>query len=144
MRRKPQNSHAHCNTPGALARRKSGNEARSIAGPSPVYPTQLRAAEPTGEYVELLWRGQLIRWEFGHPFPPRLGANPRCDQACVLVGDQVLIDAAGLVRIFDELREAVAPAMSRRALAGLQDGYSVQDEDECMAMEAADPSGITR
>lgn len=137
MRRKPQNRHAHCNTPEALARRKDGNEARSIAGPAPIYPLQRKAGEPTGEYVELFWRGQFVRWEFGNPFPPRPGHRPRCDQASVLVGDQVPIGAAGLVAIFDALRDAVAPAMSLRAIAGLQQGYSAQYEADAAAADGA-------
>lgn len=120
--------YAGCNTPAALARRKAGNEARSRARPAPIYPAAVCAGQPTGEYVEAFWRGQLVRLDLGRPYPPRPGHRPRCDQASVLVGDQVLIDAAGLVVILDELRsQLIVRTMPLRALA-VADGYSARDE----------------
>lgn len=125
---------ARCNTPQALARRKAGSEARSIAGPAPIYPAAVRPGQPTGEYVEAFWRGQLVRLELGCPYPPKAGKRPRCDQASVLVGDQVLIDAAGLTAIFDELRaQLTVKAPSLRALSTMQQGYSERDETDAMS-----------
>ena len=122
------------NTSAALARRKASNEARSIAGPAPIYPDAARPGQPTGEYVEAFWRGQLVRLELGRPYPPKASKRPRCDQACVLVGDQVLIDAAGLTAIFDELRaQLTVKAPSLRALAGMQQGYTERDEADAAA-----------
>ena len=132
MRRKSQ-TFARFNAPAALAKRKSDAEARSIAGPAPIYPDDVRAGEPTGEYVEAYWRGQLVRLELGRPYPPSPGRRPRCDQASVLVGDQVLIDAAGLVVILDELRaQLTARALPLRSLAGMQERYSARDEVDAM------------
>jgi hypothetical protein len=132
MRRKSQ-KFARFNAPPALAKRKAAAEARSIAGPAPIYPDEVRAGEPTGEYVEAFWRGQLVRLELGRPYPPSPGRRPRCDQASVLVGDQVLIDAAGLTAIFDELRaQLTVKALPLRALVGMQQGYTERDEADAM------------
>lgn len=117
------------NAPAALARRKAGKEARSMAGPAPNYPAAPRPGQPTGEYVEAFWRGQLVRLDLGRPYPPKAGKRPRCDQACVLVGDQVLIDAAGLTAIFDELRAQLAvKSPSLRMLAQMQEANTARDE----------------
>lgn len=133
MRRKSQ-KFATFNAPQALARRKAKAEAHSIAGPAPVYPDEVRAGQPTGEYVEAYWRGQLVRLDLGRPYPPSPGRRPRCDQASVLVGDQVLIDAAGLVVIFDKLRaQLTARALPLRALATMQQGYTERDEADAEA-----------
>ena len=135
----PRKSHrsarlAAYNTPAALARRKASNEARSIAGPAPVYPDAARPGQPTGEYIEAFWRGQFVRLELGRPYPPSAGKRPRCDQASVLVGDQVLIDAAGLTAIFDDLRaQLTARAPSLRAMVAMQQGYSARDEADAEA-----------
>jgi len=123
--------------PAALARRKASNEERSIAGPAPLYPDAVRAGLLTGEYVEMLWRGQFVRLDLGRPYQPRPGHRPRCDQASVKVGDQVLIDAAGLVVILDELRSQItARSMSLRAMSGAQQGYSERDELDAIASNA--------
>lgn len=122
------------NAPAALARRKAGNEARSMAGPSPVYPDAPRPGQPTGEYFEAFWRGQLVRLEIGRPYPPRPGVRPRCDQGSVLVGDQVLIDAAGLTAIFDEMRAQLnVKAPSLRTLAQMQEANTARDEIDAAA-----------
>jgi hypothetical protein len=135
----PRKSHrsaklAAYNKPAALANRKAGNEARSIAGPAPLYPDAVSAGELTGEYVEMMWRGQFVRLDLGRPYPPRPGHRPRCDQASVKVGDQVLIDAAGLVVILDELRAQItARSMPLRAFSGAQQDYSERDEADAVA-----------
>lgn len=130
----PRKSHrsarlAAYNAPAALARRKAGNEARSIAGHAPLYPDPVAPGALTGEYIEAFWRGQLVRLDLGRPYPPRPGHRPRCDQASVTIGGQSLINAAGLVLIFDEMRaQLTARAMPLSALAGVQHGHTAQDE----------------
>lgn len=126
---------ARCNAPPALARRKAGNEARSIAGPSPDYPPQAMPGAETGEYIEIQWRGQFVRLDLCRPFPPNPCVRARSDQASVKMGGEVLMDAAGLVDIFDALRAMVGNvrAPSLRQYASAQNGYSERDEEDAAA-----------
>lgn len=137
MASKSQNRHAAQNTPAALARRKAANEARSAAGPSPNYPPQAMPGAETGEYVEIMWRGQFVRFDLCRPFPPGPCLRARSDQASVKLDGEVLIDAAGLTRIFDELREMLQGVRepSLREYASAQNGYSARDEADAAAAE---------
>ena len=126
---------ARCNTPQALARRKVGIEARLIAGPSPDYPPQAMPGAETGEYVEIMWRGQSVRLDLCQPFPPGPCVRARSDQASVKLSGEVLMDAAGLVDIFDALRAMVSHvrAPSLRQYASAQNGYTERDELDAAA-----------
>lgn len=137
MTSKSQNRHAAQNTPAALSRRKAANEARSAAGPSPNYPPQAMPGAETGEYVEIQWRGQFVRFDLCRPFPPGPCLRARSDQAAVKLGSEVLLDAAGLVLIFDALRAMVQDvrAPSLRQYSSVQNGYSARDEADAAAAE---------
>ena len=65
----------------------------------------------------------------------RLMRDPqhRSDQWAAEVDGVAVVDAAGLTRLHDLLRERWPKAQSRRTLCAAQDGYSARDEADAAA-----------
>lgn len=111
-------------TPGAHQLRQRAREAASIAGPAPAYPP---TAPLHGD-----WLGGRIN---GQTIIIRLMRDPqhRSDQWAAEIDGDTVADAAGLTRLHDLLRERWPKAPSKRALAGMQEGYSARDEADAAA-----------
>ena len=104
--------------------RRAAREAASIAGPAPAYPPM---APLHGD-----WLGGCIN---GHTVIMRLMRDPqhRSDQWAAEVDGVAVVDAAGMTRLHDLLRERWPKAQSKRALCQRQDGYSARAEEDAAA-----------
>jgi hypothetical protein len=108
------------NTTQALTRKHAKADALRLEAPPPIYPAEMQPGAPTGDYIYAHIRGVDVRIELNAPRPTVAGIRPRTDQWCVIINGVQWSPAAGLVGVFDELRERVPRTMSRRAIATIE------------------------
>jgi hypothetical protein len=98
----------------------------------PLYPAERRAGTDAGEFIHARIYGQTVFVELRAPFATS-AARPRCECVSVWLGDECIIRSTGKTGAFAAAAERIARPVSRKQLAGMQQGYSVADEAELAA-----------
>lgn len=106
-----------------FARLRARREAAILARPAPEYPPELPTS---GEWLAGYVHGSLVVIHFHRD------AKHRADQWAGELNGAMIESAAGLTVLCDRLRHSLGRPMSRRAVAGLQNGYTARDEADAL------------
>ena len=121
------------NRPHVRARKIARADAERLAAPAPIYPHEQAPGAPTGEWIGGCVNGVTMIYRLDAPMPTRRGIRPRCDQRRVMRDGAQISPAMGITDAMDKLRGEFARATSRKAIAGMQERYSVRDELDAAA-----------
>jgi hypothetical protein len=120
------------NSTQSAAKRRATNDARRMALEPPLYPAERKAGAHVDEFIHARIYGQTVFVELRAPFATS-AARPRCECVSVWADGACIIRSTGKTGAFAAAAERIARPVSRKQLAGMQQGYSQADEAEIAA-----------